>query len=253
MQCKQIVTSKTRAPELRNSAGAPRSVRNVAVFATGPEEQYIGFKKGDYAPREGRKGRVIKDDPRKYPTKNALTGGWAGGEAGLWQLREQIKAEGDKSEEPKPYTAPVPKAGAVPIYVGFGKSDDEFKLRSSGGVGRVVYDTEEKYPAKEDVGPFPGVVGGFAGGERGIKAFVEGDMKIRKQGQVASQPGSPLTTGFVILMAGAVGGVLLSLVSPEIFESTKGSVEELGINFAIGGVLFGVLAGGAMYTSSQKS
>ncbi len=56
-----------------------------------------GFEKGDYARPEGRKGRVIKDDPSKYPDKEdmgplrGMTGGWAGGEAALWQFREEIK------------------------------------------------------------------------------------------------------------------------------------------------------------------
>jgi hypothetical protein len=36
------------------------------------EDIYIGFAKGDYAPRAGRTGRVIKDDPRKYPAKDDL-------------------------------------------------------------------------------------------------------------------------------------------------------------------------------------
>jgi hypothetical protein len=58
---------------------------------------HVGFPKGDYAPREGRKGRVIKDDPKRYPDKEnkgffiGATGGWAGGEAGLWKLREEVK------------------------------------------------------------------------------------------------------------------------------------------------------------------
>ncbi len=55
------------------------------------EEIYIGFPKNDYEPREGRKGRVVKDDPRRYPDRDALTGGWAGGEAGLWKFRDAIK------------------------------------------------------------------------------------------------------------------------------------------------------------------
>ncbi len=52
------------------------------------EDIYIGFEKGDYAPRIGRKGRVLKDDPSKYPDRTVLTGGWSGGEAGLQQWVE---------------------------------------------------------------------------------------------------------------------------------------------------------------------
>ena len=53
----------------------------------------LGFVKGDYAPREGRKGRVIVDDPSKYPGRDelGLVGGWAGGEAALQKLRDEIK------------------------------------------------------------------------------------------------------------------------------------------------------------------
>jgi hypothetical protein len=182
----------------------------------------------------------------QYPTKNTLTGGWAGGEAGLNALIDQIKAEGTQGAKPKPYAVPAPpKSNSKPIYVGFGKSDDEFKLRSGGGVGRVVYDSEDKYPERD------WVVGGFAGGERGIEAFVkDGEVKVRKLGQVSSQPGSPITTGFTIIIAGVVGGLLVSVASPGVFDGTKGTVEELGINFAIGGVLFGALAGGAMWRSA---
>lgn len=51
------------------------------------EEIYIG------------KGRTIRDDPRKYPSKVSVgffenvAGGWAGGEAGLWNLRKEIVKE----------------------------------------------------------------------------------------------------------------------------------------------------------------
>lgn len=60
----------------------------------------IGFVKGDYEPREGRQGRVIVDDPSKYPDKDdiglfkGISGGWAGGEAALYKFREQIKVGG---------------------------------------------------------------------------------------------------------------------------------------------------------------
>ncbi len=69
-------------------------MKETTTSTSGPaEEIYIGFVKEEgFGSREGRKGRVIKDDPRKYPSRDAFgTGGWAGGEAGLWQLREQVK------------------------------------------------------------------------------------------------------------------------------------------------------------------
>jgi hypothetical protein len=46
-------------------------------------------------------------------------------------------------------------------------------------------------------------------------------VKVRKLGQMSSQPGSP--TRFTIIMAGAVGGVLHSVASPGIFDGTKGA------------------------------
>jgi hypothetical protein len=53
---------------------------------------YIGFAKGDYAPREGRQGRFVTDDVSKYPQRSEYTGGWAGGEVGLKQFVE-VRAE----------------------------------------------------------------------------------------------------------------------------------------------------------------
>jgi hypothetical protein len=51
------------------------------VQAKAKEDIYLG------------KGRFIKDDPKKYPSKTELTGGWAGGEAALWELRDEIKVQ----------------------------------------------------------------------------------------------------------------------------------------------------------------
>ena len=51
-------------------------------------EIYIGFDKGDSIPRKGRKGRLVSDDPKRYPDRDAFSGGWAGGEVGL---REFVK------------------------------------------------------------------------------------------------------------------------------------------------------------------
>lgn len=65
---------------------------STTTSASPQEEIYIGFVKEEgFGSREGRKGRVIKDDPKKYPSRDWVgVGGWAGGEAGLWQLREQV-------------------------------------------------------------------------------------------------------------------------------------------------------------------
>ena len=49
-------------------------------------EIYIGFDKADSTPRKGRKGRLVTDDPKRYPDRDALSGGWAGGEVGLQEF-----------------------------------------------------------------------------------------------------------------------------------------------------------------------
>lgn len=49
-------------------------------------EIYIGFDKSDSTPRKGRKGRVVTDDPSRYPDRDPFSGGWAGGELGLQQF-----------------------------------------------------------------------------------------------------------------------------------------------------------------------
>ena len=38
------------------------------------------------------KGKWLKDDARKYPSRTTLTGGWAGGEVGLWNFRDAEKS-----------------------------------------------------------------------------------------------------------------------------------------------------------------
>lgn len=78
----------------------PQQVKEAETNTTSEEngqEIYLGFEKYDTAPRAGRKGKVIKDDPRKYPGKDdmgfflGVTGGWAGGEAALVKIREEAE------------------------------------------------------------------------------------------------------------------------------------------------------------------
>ncbi len=45
------------------------------------EQIYIGFEKGN-KDRSGA-GRMIEDDPSRYPDRTQTTGGWSGGEKGL--------------------------------------------------------------------------------------------------------------------------------------------------------------------------
>ncbi len=85
------------------------------------------------------KGKYVNDDPAKYPGREAnnAAGGWAGGEKGLWRLREELKA--------KPPT--LPKAPA-PQRVG----------------------TAVDVDLKKD---FNAMAGGFPGGEVGVRSFTE--------------------------------------------------------------------------------
>ena len=53
----------------------------IKVIKEGGEQIYIGFDKG--AKSKDGKGRIIEDDPSRYPDRTQTTGGWAGGEQGL--------------------------------------------------------------------------------------------------------------------------------------------------------------------------
>ena len=221
----QLQVKTADAPAAAASAAAAPAAKQQGG---GAEEIYIGFAKGDTAPRAGRKGRVVRDDPRKYPAKEDLgvfagaTGGWAGGEAGLWKLREEVLAQKRQQAQQQQAAAPgaaaagaapmVPKpqgAGRQPIYVGHGKYDAD--LRRAGAPGRFVLDDPKKYPAKEDVGPLLGATGGFAAGEKGVKQFVrDGELRLRRAGEPGGQRGSPVAFAGLLALAGAGGGLLLN-------------------------------------------
>ena len=142
----------------------------------GKAEIYIGFEKGDYAPRSGRTGRVIVDDPSRYPDRTVYVGGWPGGEVALksWAPKAAAEASGKEgssssSSSSKARPAPsIPKApkGAAPIYLGHAK--DDYEGRREGTPGRFIVDDPSKYPDRENVGPLISAVGGFAGGEVGV-------------------------------------------------------------------------------------
>jgi len=195
----------------------------------GPAEIYLGFPKGDYDRSTGRKGRVIQDDPSKYPDRVDLgpfrgaVGGWAGGEAALSQLVDEIKEEqknGTTATGPgltSPLRPPSKNkwgvrtgaSGKDPIYLGFAK--DEIELRKTGIQGRVIYDESYKYPDREDRGFFKGLVGGFAGGEPALRDFAEtGELKLRKPGDPVKKQFSPLVLAFLVAIAAAGGGILIT-------------------------------------------
>eukprot|EP00798_Chlamydomonas_sp_ICE-L_P024412 gene24412-10013_t len=309
--------SNVHAKQPASAVARSYDARTVLVRSSEGEDLYIGFPKNDYDRSAGRKGRVIKDDPSKYPSRNEIVGGWAGGEAGLWQFRDQIKrrrtrnlttnqsaksrmADHEKSVwarfaqlrtrafvraaqldtaagegaglhksagqqrrtkrpaklpgEPKctedgkqlsPRTRPRHRSrgshGQEPPDRGGGKGGTirralfwfnehrpaEESNKSAGGreeiiseniagsggntgvKGRVVYDDDDKYPNKEDVGPLSGATGGFAGGELGVKSFAAtGEVKLRQPGQPGGQGVSPLSIIFLLLGAGGTGAAL---------------------------------------------
>jgi hypothetical protein len=186
-------------------------------------EQYIGFEKGDYARPEGRKGRVIKDNPDKYPDKDNLgfflgaTGGWAGGEMAVQKIADEYNAvapssklpKNPKSTWPRPSAPPKMKAGQEVQYLGYGK--DELDVRKSGAKGRVVIDYPARYPGKDNIGPLLGVSGGFAGGENGINQFIDtGNIKFRKPGEPGRNQFSTVGFAGTVALFGTVGALLLN-------------------------------------------
>ena len=189
----------------------------------GKAEIYIGFEKGDYAPREGRVGRVVIDDPTKYPGRdNDFVGGWAGGEVGLKAFAagaaataaEQASTSGSSSAAAAAAKAKAKAKGKV--YIGHEK--DDYEARRLGLPGRFVDDDPQKYPDKEDVGPLLNAVGGFAGGERGVKAFAAtGEIPLAPEGQ-GSRQFSPLAFAGFVALVGAGGGLLLNGVEETVVE-----------------------------------
>lgn len=57
------------------------------------------------------------------------------------------------------------------IYIGHEKED--YEGRRTGKPGRFIEDDPTLYPGKEDVGFLAGATGGWAGGEAGLKQFIE--------------------------------------------------------------------------------
>lgn len=231
----QAEPAATPAPEAAAPAPAPAAASGDAI--------YLGFPKGDYDRSAGRTGRVIRDDPKKYPAKENVggftgaVGGWAGGEAGLWQLRDEVKAQeaadkaaskaereakeaaraaeqrvlaaaaaADKAERAAKAAKAAGAASAAPIYLGYGKGE----VRDT-EPGRVIVDDPRKYPAKEDVLGLSGAVGGWAGGERGLKQFVrDGEVVLREPGQPGGSQFSPVAVAALVVVGAAGGGLLLN-------------------------------------------
>jgi len=226
----------------------PAPEKKAAAVPEGKAEIYIGFEKGDYAPRDGRTGRVIVDDPSKYPDRSVYVGGWPGGEVALKSWAPKAAAEAAKEEEggssgapggggkkatpaiPKP--AAGAKAAAAPIYLGHAK--DDYAGRREGAPGRFIQDDPAKYPGREDLGPLISAIGGFAGGEVGVKTFAAtGQIPVAAPGSGAGRRQfSPVALGLVVAGAAGLGGALLNSG----VEVAEGVVEGLeGVGAAGGG------------------
>eukprot|EP01025_Chloroclados_australasicus_P050097 TRINITY_DN5726_c0_g1_i1.p1 TRINITY_DN5726_c0_g1~~TRINITY_DN5726_c0_g1_i1.p1 ORF type:complete len:190 (-),score=15.24 TRINITY_DN5726_c0_g1_i1:163-732(-) len=144
--------------------------RAVAVRAQ--EEIYIG------------NGRFVKDDPKKYPSRTPLTGGWAGGENGLREFIAKTELRGKDSKEVRRGPATKLLGGKDVIYT---------------GKGNYVRDDAQKYPSRT------AVTGGFAGGERGVRKFVaEGDIQFEDEFRPQNSP---------LIVALAMSGVAIVVSS----------------------------------------
>ncbi|EIE18700.1 hypothetical protein COCSUDRAFT_45178 [Coccomyxa subellipsoidea C-169] len=123
-----------------------------------------------------------------------MAGGWAGGEVGLQQFVQEAKEEQQGA----------PKAGAkAPAK----KAAKPSKAATTSP--KQVADEPGKYPSKESIGPFSGVTGGFAGGERGVQQFVEkGDVELAPEGKGSRQFSTLIIAGGAAVAA-SLGGLLL--------------------------------------------
>lgn len=180
-----------RADVSSESSGAP--------LPPGTEKIYIG------------KGQYIVDDPSKYPGRNALTGGFAGGEVGLKNFVAENgidSVSGKTSEKAEPATG---KAGKNGIYVGKGR----FLKDDSTNESKVM-----KMSARDN-----SLVGGFAGGEVGLKEFVQtGEVPFDEEGKGRRQQ-SPLIIAGIVSITAVTGGILLTDVSDFGEHVISGSTE----------------------------
>jgi hypothetical protein len=144
------------------------------------------------------KGRFIEDDPSKYPGRTPLTGGFAGGEVGLKNFVASNPPAAKSAEEPSAKGKPSKSRGG--IYV---------------GKGRFVSDNPASNESKvmKKSGRDNSLVGGFAGGEVGLREFVEtGEVPFDESG-IGRRQQSPLIIAGIVSVAAVTGGILVTDVS----------------------------------------
>lgn len=207
----QATKAKEEAEAQGENVEVEKQGNEIKVIKEGGEQIYIGFDKG--AKTKDGKGRIIEDDPSRYPDRTQTTGGWAGGEQGLAAFieEEQKKSSAGQAVVPKDQEE-AKKEGGQPrviskdgdtIYIGFGKGN------KSGEGSAYVQDDPRRYPGKENLGGFSGVTGGFAGGEAGLHQFVdEGEIKFREAD--SGKNFNILAFAGLLAIATTVGGVLLT-------------------------------------------
>ena len=77
----QVTDIKDKAEAAGEDVEIEKQGSEVKVTKGSGEQIYIGFDKGDKD--RSKPGRMISDDPSRYPDRTSTTGGWSGGEQGL--------------------------------------------------------------------------------------------------------------------------------------------------------------------------
>lgn len=196
---KQMIFSTRVVDQAKSDSAQASSESSGAPLPPGSEKIYVG------------KGQYIVDDPSKYPGRNALTGGFAGGEVGLKNFVAE-NGVGSVPQEESDKAAPASsKPGKNAIYVGKGRfMKDDLSNKS-----KVM-----KMSARDN-----SLVGGFAGGEVGLRQFVEtGEVPFDEQGKGRRQQ-SPLIIAGIVSITAVTGGILLTDVSDFGEHVISGSTE----------------------------
>lgn len=109
-------------------------MKEAKPIGRGRDEIYVG------------KGRKIRDDARKYPQRNELTGGFAGGELGLRTFLEQgdIPLLGERSVAQRT----AQRIAQRPLGQGLGNGASELRLRlqQSGGTAGAACTAQRGAP-----------------------------------------------------------------------------------------------------------
>jgi len=160
--------------EKRSNLSRSAKISVTCKTRGGKEAIYIG------------KGKFINDDASKYPSRESsgLAGGWAGGETSLAKLKEEV--------------------------IGSQKVIANKELKKNEGK-KVVYNVksgkEVEVPLQKD---FNGLVGGWPGGEKGVKNFVATGEVLEEPVEATLGWGPAVVLGFLV-----VGGLVTVLLRPD--------------------------------------